>query len=119
VNELHRSAEQVEKSKRRWSRYHVEMRLKITLSGEAQGLSFHGTGTNISKGGMRVFVPRDLKMGESVTLDLPLPYTKERLVVRAVVRNRDGFHYGVEFVNITARDQEMIARNCGVLALLQ
>ena len=52
------------------------MRLKITLSGEAQGVTFHGTGTNISKGGMRVFIPRDMRMGDSVTLDLPLPYTQ-------------------------------------------
>lgn len=97
----------------------MEMRLKITLSGESQGVSFHGTGTNISKGGMRVFIPRNLRMGDAVTLDIPLPYTQEQLTVRAVIRNRDGFHYGVEFVNIPARDQEMIARNCNVLALLQ
>lgn len=116
---MHLTAEQLEKAKRRWQRFHVEVRLRITLAGGTQAASFHGTGTNISKGGMRVFIPRELKLGDSVTLDLPLPYSQERLTLKAVIRNREGFHYGVEFLNIGSREQEMITRNCQVLALLQ
>jgi len=114
---VHPPSEQQQKSKRRWGRYKVEIRLKVTLAGGGQ--SFHGTGTNISKGGMRVFIPRELNSGEGVMLELMLPYSKEILILRGVIRNRDGFHYGVEFINIASRDQEMITRNCGVLALLQ
>lgn len=116
---MHSLSEQLEKAKRRWQRFHVEVRLKITLAGGSQAACFHGTGTNISKGGMRVFIPRELKLGDSVTLDLPLPYSQERLTLKAVIRNREGFHYGVEFLNIGNREQEMITRNCQVLALLQ
>lgn len=112
-------SDQLEKLKRRFKRYQIEVRLKISVCNKGSSAAFHGTGTNISKSGMRVFIPRELEVGDSISLEVALPYSKDPLDIRAIVRNREGFHYGVEFSKISARDQEVLSRNCGVLALLQ
>src|SRR5258708_7722535 len=75
--------------------------------------------TNISESGMRVFVPRDLEMGRWLTVELNLPYNREELKVRAAVRNRVGFEYGIEFLEISEEEREAIRKNCRVLNLLR
>lgn len=69
---------------------------------------------------MRVFVPADLVMGEMVTLELLLPYTEQKILVRGFLRNREGFSYGVEYAaSTTVAEREQIARACKALALIQ
>jgi hypothetical protein len=58
-------------------------------------------------------------MGRWLTVELSLPYNREELKVRAAVRNRVGFEYGVEFLDISEQDREAIRRNCRVLNLLR
>jgi hypothetical protein len=105
---------------RRFRRFGVDIRLRL-LTGPANGhKTIFARGSNISEGGMRVFVPADLVLGELVTLELMLPYTEQKLVVRGVLRNRDGFSYGVEYaVSTTAEERTQIARACKALALVQ
>jgi c-di-GMP-binding flagellar brake protein YcgR len=105
--------------RRRSTRYKVEIRVKVTISSGKQVAAFYGTGTDISASGMGVFIPRDLSLGHTVALELCLPYCRQALKLHAVLRNRRGFHYGVEFSNASLRDRELIMRNCEVLALLQ
>jgi hypothetical protein len=97
----------------------VDLPVRITFNEGDKVVSHYGTGTNISEGGMRVFVPRDLEMGKRITLELRLPYHREELMMEATVRNRVNFDYGVEFVSPTQEELEAIRRNCRVLNLLR
>src|ERR1700694_6022325 len=60
-----------------------------------------GRGHDIGAGGMAIYVPLELAVGTSVNLSFQLPYSRMALGVRAIVRNSNGFRYGVEFVNLT------------------
>jgi len=39
--------------------------------------------------------------------------------LRAAVRNRVGFEYGIEFLDISEEEREAIRKNCRVLNLLR
>ena len=105
---------------RKFRRYRVDLRLRMLTGPANNHRTIFARGSNISEGGMRVFVPADLVLGEMVTLELMLPYSEQKLVVRGILRNREGFSYGVEYANsTTASEREQIARACKALALIQ
>jgi hypothetical protein len=105
---------------RRHKRYRVDLRLRLLTGPANNHRTIFARGSNISEGGMRVFVPADLILGELVTLELMLPYSEQKIVVRGILRNREGFSYGVEYaVSTTDAEREQIARACKALALVQ
>ena len=106
-------------NKRRWERYDVRIDVNVTVVETGKRATFSGQVCDVSKGGLRLFVTHAIDPGSSVTLEFLLPYYSTELVMRGVVRNRDGFTHGVEFVNPTAYQQKIIERTCDVFALLR
>ena len=105
---------------RHYPRYRLDIRLKLITGIAPHARAIFGRGSDISEGGMRLFVPADLGIGETVTLELTLPYTEQKLLVRGVLRNRMGFSYGVEYSNsMTLLERQTIARACKALSLVQ
>jgi len=104
---------------RRSQRFKVEIPVKVHLSDSRRSTIAHGTGSNISDGGMQLFISRNLEVGQKVTLELSLPYHRKTLTLRAVIKNRVSFNYGVEFVDPSEDDRHAIVQNCRVLALMQ
>jgi hypothetical protein len=103
---------------RRWERQSVVIPVNITVFLEGERHSFRGQASDISRGGMSLFLTRELPFGTSVTLELLIPYNRTEFVVRGVVRNRDGFTHGVEFLNPSPQQQQMIERTCKIFKLL-
>jgi len=104
---------------RRWPRYHVEVPVTATVLCQGTSKVVHGVTNNLSVGGMAAQLPVELGIGESLEVQATLPYCSQPLKVRAVVRNRDSYLYGVEFANITPSQQAAIELACRSLALLQ
>ncbi len=120
AGEQSRPAESMVENNRRWSRYQVDLRVKVLTGVATMNRDYFGRGSDISEGGMRVFVPAELAIGDAITIELPLPYSEQKLAIRGVVRNRLGFSYGIEYAcTTTAIEREQIARTCKALALLQ
>ncbi len=105
--------------KRAFQRYALDVRLRATLRKKGVRIAVHGRGNNISEGGLAAFLPTELVIGELVEMDVSLPYATQPLKVKAVVRNRRSFTYGLEFVDITPAQKAAIARTCGALELVQ
>ncbi|HEU5399893.1 MAG TPA: PilZ domain-containing protein [Terriglobales bacterium] len=105
---------------RRFQRFRVDIRLRIITGPANSNRTVFARGSNISEGGLRAFVPADLVLGDMVTLELILPYSDKKISVRGMLRNRDGFSYGVEYAaSTTQEEREHIARVCNTLALIQ
>lgn len=101
-------------------RYRVDIRLKLITGLASETKTFYGRGSDISEGGMRVFVPVELEIGEAVMLELALPYSERTFQVRGILRNRLGFSYGVEYApSTTLEERHAIARACRALSLVQ
>lgn len=101
---------------RRWQRYRVEVRVKVLLPNRA---AVYGQGSDISEGGMALFLPTELETGQTVQAELMLPYCREKASLRGVIRNREGFRYGVEFTILTDHEKVLIERVCHALSMVQ
>lgn len=96
---------------RRWKRYPVILSLRARVPTES-GLQFvDAHGRDISQGGMAVYVPAELERGQSILLQLTFPGLRQPLNLLALVKNRVGSKYGVEFINPTPYQQEIILSN--------
>lgn len=104
---------------RRWPRHKVSLSLRVLIQGLAGAEQMYGHGRDISEGGMAVYVPTDFEIGDTTTIEITFPNSIEKLSLRAVVRNREGFRYGVEFISPTQQECALIASNCRSLATTQ
>ncbi len=99
---------------RRYDRLSLNIAVRAFLE---KGQFTNGRGHDIGAGGMAVYVPLELAVGTSVNLSFQLPYSRMALGVRAIVRNSNGFRYGVEFVNLTPSEVAEIERVTSILKL--
>jgi hypothetical protein len=68
---------------------------------------------------MAMYLPTELNPGDSAVLEFTVPYSQEKLLLTAFVRNREGFRYGIEFTNLGQHERDVIANSCRALSLLQ
>jgi c-di-GMP-binding flagellar brake protein YcgR len=104
---------------RKWERHAITIPVNVTVFLNGQRSTFRGEASDISRGGMRLFLARELQPGISLILEFLIPYNTMEFVVRGAVRNRDGFTHGVEFLNPTPDQQQMIERTCKIFKLLR
>lgn len=100
-------------TKRRWPRFGVDfpVQVRLTTQGPTRVVACEGQGTDISGGGLAVIADIDLLVGAQVGVEFTPPYSGQSMIFRCFVRNRDGNHYGVEF--ITENDEDY--RKAGAL----
>jgi len=87
------------------------VRSKVTASlaiKVAGGISYRGFSRDASVAGIGVIVCGTLGIGETVSIVCQAPDGKELLRLPAIVRNRCGFHYGLEFLNVNAEQDRAI-----------
>ena len=105
-----------EKRQRRSERFELDIPVKITIF-RGQRSRVMGEGCDFSKNGMRLFLTLALDTGAPLLLEFVLPYTSTPMVIRGVVRNQRGLHYGIEFLGMSPYQQQVLERNCTVLDL--
>ena len=105
--------------RRRWERHNVSISVNVRTFLNDQHHIFRGEACDISRGGMRLFLTRELEPGASVAMEFLMPYHGAELVLRGIIRNRSGFSHGVEFVSPAPYQQQLIERTCKVLGLLR
>lgn len=104
---------------RRSERFKLTLPVTLTLVREGRRVNMAAEGHDVSKGGMRLSVMQLLQLGESFMLEFTLPYTSTTMLIRGIVRNHNDTFYGVEFLNPTPYQTEMLERNSKVLGLLR
>jgi c-di-GMP-binding flagellar brake protein YcgR len=113
---VHKSAVESYSKTRRWRRYRVEVRVKVKLPNRG---AVYGQGSDISEGGMALFLPTELESGQTIHAEVTLPYCKEKVMLRGVIRNRAGYRYGLEFSVLTDHEKLLIERVCHALSMVQ
>jgi PilZ domain len=70
--------------------------------------SLPGRCTDISEAGLGAAVAGELAVNQQVVLELKLPHVALPLRARAIVRHHSPFHCGLQFVNLSVEQREMI-----------
>lgn len=103
---------------RRYPRYDLETELRATFLSTEHG-EMHGRSLNINEGGIAGLFATGWDVGTPVNLQFSVPVATMPVHIRGVVRNRTGYRYGFEFVDLTPEQRETISRTCRTLGLLQ
>ena len=104
---------------RRWQRFKVDLRIKVSYQSDGKRLIVFGRGSDVSSGGMSAYIPADLVAGETVELELTLPYSPHPIKINAMVRNRADFRYGLEYGQLSKEYEQLLTRSLSALALVQ
>jgi PilZ domain-containing protein len=96
------------KSTRRWPRHDADLPVSVVLCDGASSTRVAGRGTEISEGGMALFAGVELKPYDLMEIEFEAP-SQARVV--AVIRNRSGFCFGLEFLTPLSAGEEPNARS--------
>lgn len=97
-------------TQRRWPRFKLDVPVRVIAYRDNKANIVSGRGNEVSEGGLAVFAGIELRPGEQIWVEFTPPYSSEPLRVRATVRNRTGYKYGIEFRADDAAEQERVAR---------
>jgi PilZ domain len=101
---------------RRFPRFAIDSRIKVRTFQAGEFRSCWGRSTELGQDGIGATLTGDLESGEVVSLEIPLPLTPYPLRVRAIVRYRQGLHYGFEFLTLDVHRRDILRRVCEMLA---
>lgn len=80
---------------RRWNRLPVDLPVRVVTSKGFSTTVVPGRGTELSEGGMVLYAGILLNPGDLLELEFDMPFHSR---VPAVVRSRNGFCFGLEFI---------------------
>jgi hypothetical protein len=88
---------------RRWQRHEADLPVSVVISDGDSRTRVAGRGTEISEGGMAIFAGVDLKPYDLMEIEFEAP-SHARVI--AVIRNRCGYCFGLEFLTPLSPEQE-------------
>jgi PilZ domain len=89
---------------RRWPRYQANLPVLISVSSNPLKPVIPGLASEISRSGMALYGGVCLEPGDMMSVEFQ---TSGKLLVAGVVRSREGFCFGLEFLNPLAADEEL------------
>ena len=96
---------------RKWNRVKVDVRVKLWLDPAGEGSAVVVRSYEMGQGGMSVYAPEQIDVGSAVVVSFTLPPPDKPLRFSAVVRNKRGFRYGLEFVDVKDPERAELARH--------
>jgi PilZ domain-containing protein len=97
---------------RHFPRYRIDVRALVKVRRDSGIVEMRGRSTDLSESGMGVTLSGDLQLGEVIEMEFSLPFTREPLHLRALVRRRNGLNYGMEFLTLSPQQRAAIKRLC-------
>ena len=97
--------------KRRWERNGIDVPIRLIFWNSLHTAKIvDARGRDMSEGGMAVFAGVELRIGDIIEIEFTPAYSGHPLRVKAEVRNRRGYAYGIEFLADTTAEQNQAAR---------
>jgi hypothetical protein len=93
---------------RRFKRYKLDVPVRVLKHTDEKVRYIDGRGNELNEGGMTVNAGVELDLGELVDIEFTPPYTGDPIRARGIVRNRNGYRYGLEFLMESPEDCERV-----------
>jgi hypothetical protein len=93
-------------STRRWTRHQVKLPVRIIAPNESSEITVPGLTTEISQGGMALYGGVPLHPGDVMAVEFQ---TSNHLRVAALVRDRYGYCFGLEFLGLLPSDSSEVS----------
>jgi PilZ domain len=83
------------RQKRRWTRRSVDFPVKVAIYSGTKRTLIPGRVAELSEGGMMLYAGLPLDPGDLLEVEFQIPFSR---TIQAVVRDRNGCAFGLEFV---------------------
>ncbi|HWC19023.1 MAG TPA: PilZ domain-containing protein [Terriglobales bacterium] len=103
-------------AERQWPRFKVDFSVKI-VTGTGVKITVQGRAQDLSEGGLGLYASVEFLEGQQVQIEFTPPFCRRLVETLAIVRDRDGYRYGLEFRKLTQQASEDLSRACRALAL--
>jgi PilZ domain len=100
---------------RRYPRHKVDVRVRVTLPKPAEPPVIYGRGNELGQGGMAIFLNTELNIGDLIEIELPVLASSRPLRAKAEIRNRDGYRYGMQFMDLSPDEIKQLLQLCQLL----
>lgn len=101
---------------RRFPRHRLDARIQVSVFRDGITTALWGRTNELGQDGIGATLSGELKAGEVVSMEFPIPVPPYFLKVRAIVRYNHGLRCGFEFLIVTGEQRETLRRACEVLA---
>lgn len=105
------------RSRRRFPRHQLDVRILVHIFRDGQTSTIWGRSNMIGQEGIGGTLTGDLEVGEVVGLEFTVPLSPHAIKLRGIVRFKNGFQYGFEFLAVDAMQRQSIQRACEILPL--
>ena len=95
-------------ARRRHPRYQLAVPLAVTVVRPATTTRLTGRSQDVGLGGIRGAMSGELRPGERVELEFPLPLATTPFKMHAVVRHKDELEFGFEFLNLKSDQRQAL-----------
>jgi hypothetical protein len=100
---------------RRWRRYDFHVPVTVSIGGR----KIQVLGTALNEGGMTVCSDAALMIGDPVRVEFRPPFSNTVVNLDAVIRNRTGNRYGIEFVGANDAERQEIVLLRSMVKMLE
>jgi len=100
---------------RRYKRHRVRVPVTLTTS---TGEVLQGLTNDFSERGMALYISCRFEVGQLVRLEFQMPASKDTVNIDALVRDCNGFRYGVEFQALNTIEEMLLSNSCCRLSAL-
>jgi len=100
------ASSKIDRRRRKHPRYRVDFRVNVSYFEAERFSKLEAHGRDLSEAGIGILLAAELKSGEVVNLNFSLSDVACEL--RAVVRYRQGYHYGFEFLSLSREQQDSL-----------
>lgn len=111
----HDTRPQVETAVRRRQRLLLNIPVCLIVEKPEKTLLVDARFRDVSQDGVAIFAGTELNVDSEIQLEFTPPFNSRSLRVRAVVRNRRGYVYGLEFLPRDSEEEETLLKLTAVL----
>ena len=101
---------------RRFSRHRFDARIQVSVFREGLTATCWGRTSTLGQDGIGATLSGEVRTGEVVSLEFPIPLPPHIMRLRAVVRYSEGLSCGFEFLVMTGEQKRMLHQVCVVLS---
>jgi hypothetical protein len=101
---------------RRFSRHHFDVRIQVKVFRDGVTTTCWGRTKELGEDGIGATLSGELRAGEVVSLEFPVPLSPRIIKLRALVRYSDGLRCGFEFLVVNEEQKLLLRQVCIALA---
>ncbi len=100
---------------RRFARLRIDLNVTVHYRERTEQSTKYAHGTDMSLGGLSIYLPADLAPDTEMELEFKLPPENQSVRLKARVRNKNMYRYGLEWFGLTDVQRHDLREACEYL----